>query len=32
MLTLAQFHLPLLALCFAIGLATAWWMFRHRRR
>ncbi len=32
MLTLAQSSLPLLAVAFAIGLVTGWWMFRRRKR
>jgi hypothetical protein len=32
MLTLIQFHGPTLAVCVALGAATAWWMFRDDRR
>jgi len=32
MLVLAQYHLPTLVSALLIGVATGWWMFRHRRR
>lgn len=32
MLALIQHNLLLLAVCFLIGAATAWWMFRGARR
>ena len=32
MLALAQYNLPALVSALLIGVATGWWMFRHRRR
>jgi hypothetical protein len=32
MIELAQHHLPALVSALLIGVATGWWMFRHRRR
>lgn len=29
---LAQYHLPTLVSALLIGVATGWWMFRHRSR
>jgi len=32
MIALIQHYGATLAVCFAIGVATAWWMFRGERR
>lgn len=32
MVELIRFNLPTLIVALLIGVATGWWMFRHRRR